>query len=118
VYRVGVRTRLFLAATTALALRPGPAAAGDDWFGRDKALHFGATFAISTAGYAGTSALSREPILRLGVGATLAMGAGIAKEMYDRTSGGDPSLRDLTWDAIGTATGLLTAWLVDRYLLR
>jgi uncharacterized protein YfiM (DUF2279 family) len=116
-YRLAVSKRFLRAATAVLALRAAPAAAGDDWFGRDKALHFGATFVIASAGYAGGAALSREPVVRLGVGATLAMGAGIAKEMYDRTSGGDPSLRDLTWDAIGTATGLLTSWLIDHYLL-
>ena len=80
------------------------------------ALHFGASFALASVGYAGGAALSREPVVRLGVGATVAMGAGIAKEMADR-SGGDPSLKDLTWDALGTATGLVTAWLVDHFLL-
>jgi putative lipoprotein len=96
----------------------GPAWAGDDWFGRDKALHFGATFVIAGAGYAGGAAISGEPVVRLGTGAALAMGAGIAKEMHDRATGGDASLRDLTWDAVGTATGLFTAWLIDRYLWR
>ena len=105
------------ALTVAFALRSAPAAARDDWFGRDKALHFGATFALAGAGYAGGAAVSTEPVVRLGCGAMVAMGAGIAKEMYDRVSGGDPSLRDLTWDAIGTATGLLSAWLIDRYLI-
>lgn len=99
-------------------LTPLPAAARDDWFGRDKALHFGATFALAGAGYAGGAALSDEPVVRFGAGTTLAMGAGIAKELYDRSSGGDPSLKDLTWDALGTATGLVTAWLIDRYLAR
>jgi putative lipoprotein len=103
------------------ALRPRPARAGDDWFGRDKALHFGASFALAGAAYAGAAALDREPrapaVVPLGIGAMVALGAGVAKEMHDRTSGGDPSLRDLTWDGIGTATGLLTAWLIDHYLL-
>jgi putative lipoprotein len=101
----------------ALALVPSPAAARDDWFGRDKALHFGVSFALAGAGYAGGAVFSREPVVRFGVGGTVAMGAGIAKELYDRTSGGDPSLKDLTWDALGTATGLCTAWLIDRYLV-
>jgi uncharacterized protein YfiM (DUF2279 family) len=98
-----------------LLLGPTPAAAQDEWLGRDKALHFGATFLLAGAGYAGGAALSREPVVRLGVGATVAMGAGIAKEMADR-SGGDPSLKDLTWDALGTATGLVTAWLFDHFV--
>ena len=94
----------------------GRASARDDWFGRDKALHFGATFALAGAGYAAGAAFSPEPVVRFGVGGTLAMGAGIAKELYDRSSGGDPSLKDLTWDALGTASGLVTAWLFDRYV--
>jgi putative lipoprotein len=101
----------------AMALAPSPAAARDDWFGRDKALHFGATFVLAGAGYAGASAFSSEPVVRLGVGGGLAMGVGIGKELYDRGHGGDPSLKDLTWDALGTATGLVTAWLIDRYLV-
>jgi putative lipoprotein len=106
-----------LALATLLMMPAAPAAAHDEWFGRDKALHFGATFVLGGTGYAAGAALSPEPVVRFGLGATLGMGAGIAKEMYDRTSGGDPSLRDLTWDAVGTATGLLTAWLIDRFVL-
>jgi putative lipoprotein len=101
----------------ALLFGAAPARARDDWFGRDKALHFGATFGLAGAGYAAGAAFSREPVVRFGVGGTLAMGAGIAKELYDRSSGGDPSLKDLTWDALGTASGLVTAWLIDRYLV-
>jgi putative lipoprotein len=94
-----------------------PALAQDDWFGRDKALHFGATFVLARGGYAAGAALSREPVVPFVAGATVAMGAGIAKELYDHASGGDASLRDLTWDAVGTATGLVTAWLIDRFLV-
>jgi uncharacterized protein YfiM (DUF2279 family) len=108
--------KILPALAVALLLGPTPAAAQDDWLGRDKALHFGATFVLAGAGYAGGAALSREPVVRLGTGAMLAMGAGIAKEMSDR-SGGDPSLKDLSWDALGTATGLVTAWLVDHLVL-
>jgi putative lipoprotein len=116
-YRRRVSRMLLAMLAVAFTLRPTPARAQDDWFGRDKALHFGASFALAGAGYAGGAALSPEPVVRFGVGATVALGAGVAKEIYDRASGGDASLRDLTWDALGTATGLVTAWLVDRYLL-
>jgi putative lipoprotein len=107
--------RILPVLAVALVLGPTPVQAQDEWLGRDKALHFGATFALSGIGYAGGAALSHEPVVRLGVGATVAMGAGIAKEMADR-HGGDPSLKDLSWDALGTATGLVTAWLVDHFL--
>jgi putative lipoprotein len=107
--------RILAALVVVLVLRPTPAAAQDDWLGRDKGLHFAATFALAGAGYAGGAVLTREPVVRLGMGATVAMGAGIAKEMADR-SGGDPSLKDLTWDALGTATGLVSAWLLDHFL--
>jgi putative lipoprotein len=111
-----VARRILPVLAVALLAAPTPAAAQDDWLGRDKALHFGASFALAGAGYAGGAALSREPVVRLGIGAAVALGAGIAKEMYDRSGHGDPSLKDLTWDALGTATGLVTAWLVDHFL--
>lgn len=104
---------------TALCFACVPRAAvaqSDPWLGRDKALHFGASFALAGGGYAGTSLLSPSPTVRATSGAAIALGAGIAKEVYDRYAGGHPSWRDLTWDAVGTATGVLTAWLLDRYV--
>ncbi len=110
------------AALVALALasaspRPARAADPDPWFGRDKALHFGATFVLGSGGYAGAALLTERPAWRATTGAGVGLGVGIAKEVYDRYAGGDPSWRDLTWDAVGTATGVLVAWLLDRYLL-
>ena len=67
-------------------------------------------------GYAGASAFSKRESTRLTTGAGLALAAGTAKEVYDGYSGGDASLRDLTWDVVGAATGTVLSWLVDRYL--
>ena len=103
----------------ALGIGAPPKAAAadpDPWFGRDKALHFGATFTLSTGGYASTAFGSERQGVRAAAGASLAMSAGIAKEIYDHYAGGDASFRDLTWDAVGTATGVLVAWLLDRYV--
>jgi putative lipoprotein len=105
-----------LVVAVAVLLRPSAAAGRDDWLGRDKALHFGVTFTLAGAGYAAAAPLHRTPVARLGLVATLVMATGIAKEMHDRATGGDPSLRDLAWDGVGTATGLVVGWLVDRYL--
>jgi putative lipoprotein len=88
----------------------------DPWLGRDKALHFGASFLLASGGYAGTALLTDKTPVRVAAGTGLALTAGIAKEVYDRYAGGDPSWRDLTWDVVGTTTGVLVAWLVDRYL--
>ncbi len=104
---------------------------GDAWWARDKALHFGASAGIAVGGYAGSAlveALVREPELgqggradrklRLAIGGGLALGAGIAKELSDRYTGGDPSWRDLGWDVVGTATGLAVAYSIDWLITR
>jgi putative lipoprotein len=67
-------------------------------------------------GYAGTARFTGREGTRIGVGAGLALGAGAAKELYDRVAGGDASPRDLTWDVVGAATGTMLSWLIDRYL--
>lgn len=89
------------------------AADPDPWFGRDKALHFTATATLASAGYGAAAALGDDRRWRFGTGATVGLGAGIAKEALDATGAGDASWRDLTWDAIGTATGLALAALID-----
>jgi len=103
----------------ALVLRP-PAAAraqgGDDWLGRDKALHFSFSAAIAGAGYAGASLVTPDRRWRLGTGAGLAIAAGAGKEIADAYGLGDPSWKDFTWDLIGAATGLGVAWLIDHFL--
>jgi putative lipoprotein len=98
------------------ASTPSLAADRDPWWGQDKALHFSACFMVAGDGYAGTSLFSKRETTRLGTGAGLAIAAGAAKEVYDRYAGGDASVRDLTWDVVGAATGTMVSWLVDRYL--
>lgn len=87
---------------------------GDPWLGPDKALHFGASAVLAGGGYTLGALASEETAPRFIVGAGVALTAGAAKELYDLTGRGDFSLRDLTWDAIGTATGLLISYAVDR----
>lgn len=92
------------------------AAEADPWFGHDKALHFSISAALAGGGYGATAALSDARSWRLPVGATIALAAGVGKELYDLSGRGDPSWRDLTWDVAGTVTGLAVAWLIDRLL--
>lgn len=86
----------------------------DPWFGRDKALHFGASFALAVGGYAAASWAFERRAGRVALSASIAIGAGVAKEIADYQFKGDPSARDLAWDAIGTAAGVLVAWAIDR----
>jgi putative lipoprotein len=92
------------------------AVGGDDWLGRDKALHFSASAVIAGAGYGGASLLTDDRRWRLAAGGGLAIAAGAGKEIADSYGLGDPSWKDFSWDLIGTATGLGIAYLIDRLL--
>jgi putative lipoprotein len=87
----------------------------DPWFGRDKAYHFSISAALAAGGYGVTRSLTDDRSTCLALGGALALTAGAGKELYDLSGRGDPSLRDLTWDVLGTATGLLLTWAVDRF---
>jgi putative lipoprotein len=97
---------------------PAMAQASDPWWGPDKVLHFGATAALATGGYATGALLFEGELPRFALGAGLGLGAGVAKELWDLSGRGDPSWKDLTWDVVGTGTGLLASWVVDRFILR
>jgi putative lipoprotein len=93
------------------------AAEPDPWFGRDKAMHFSVSFALAGNAYADSTPFTKRTSIRILTAVGVALSAGIAKEVYDQYEGRGFSWRDLTWDTVGTATGTLVAWLVDRYLL-
>ena len=80
----------------------------DPWFGHDKALHFAASASLAT---------DSRPT-RVVVGASFALGVGVLKEVWDLTGHGDASWRDLTWDLVGTTTGILVAYAIDWMILR
>ncbi|MET0403829.1 MAG: hypothetical protein ABW123_15570 [Cystobacter sp.] len=86
----------------------------DAWFARDKALHFGVSAGLAGVGYAGGALLFEAPEARWLTGAGVALGAGLSKEVYDAARGSFFSWKDLTWDVLGTATGLTLSWAVDR----
>lgn len=109
---IGVVSLVACSASTARAQDTDP------WFGRDKAFHFAATTCIAAGGYGASAAFTDDRAKRLLVGGSLAMAAGIGKEVWDLDGHGDASWRDLTWDVIGTVTGLAVAtaidWLIHR----
>jgi putative lipoprotein len=94
------------------------AADGDAWFGRDKALHFSLSAAISAGGYGVASLATDDGRWRYLAGAAAGLGAGAGKESLDAAGLGDASWRDFTWDVIGTATGLALSGLIDWLWLR
>ena len=96
------------------------AADPDPWLGQDKALHFGASAVIASGTYAlGGLWQPSSETKRLLLGGSVALGAGVAKELYDLISRrGSPSWRDLAWDVAGTAVGLAVAWVVDRFVVQ
>jgi putative lipoprotein len=85
----------------------------DPWWGRDKALHFSASASLAVVGYAGTSMGTENRAARAAGGAALAVGAGVAKELWDLDGHGDASWKDLTWDLIGATTGVLFSLAID-----
>lgn len=114
--RVVKRFRLVVCALllALFALVPGRARADqDDFWGRDKALHFSFSVVLSAGTYTASSFFfdARYPRLLLGAGVSLGLGAG--KELADLAGLGTPSWKDFAWDVIGTATGLLLAYGLD-----
>jgi putative lipoprotein len=116
-----VSLSLLLSLTTTLARPPvahADPANADPWFGRDKLIHFAAAGSLAVVGYANAAMLTENRPARAGVGAALAIGAGVAKELWDLDGHGDASWRDLSWDFVGAAAGLLVSvgvdWAVHR----
>jgi putative lipoprotein len=106
-------TLLCVLAPTLLPAGPARASDRDPWFGPDKALHFGASALLAAGGYGATALVSDDRRVRLAVGGGVAFSLGIAKELWDLSGHGDPSWRDLTWDAVGTVSGLAVAAALD-----
>jgi putative lipoprotein len=113
----GVALFVFVAFTSharAQQAAPDP----DPWFGRDKALHFAASASIAVVAYGGTALATDDRPTRVVVSASVALGAGILKELWDLSGHGDASWRDLTWDVVGTTTGVLFAYGLDWAIAR
>lgn len=104
---------LALALTALAAGMPDDARAEDRWWGADKGMHFGASLVITAGGHAVSGLWLDETWQRAVAGASLGLGAGVGKELWDLAGHGDPSWRDLTWDVVGVATGTGLALLVE-----
>ncbi len=78
----------------------------DDWTGRDKAAHFGVSFALGAC----ASRLSDDTWTAFG----LALMPGLAKEVYDSQQDCNRfSWKDMGWNAAGAYLGVRTGnWLL------
>lgn len=112
-----MRNARFAAALFAAAIcvhAPSAARADDDpWTGTDKTLHFAVSGGIAAGAYTGGAFLFDARRDALIFGGAIALAAGVGKEIADLAGAGDPSWKDLTWDLMGTVTGLALAWSVD-----
>jgi putative lipoprotein len=115
------RRALALAAPIALlctlaapAVHAEPPRPVDPFFGRDKALHFSACAVFAGAGY-GAAALGgmHDRADRAVMGASVAIGVGLTKEVLDAAGLGTPSWKDFAWDVLGTLAGLGVSLTVD-----
>ncbi len=68
---------------------------------------------LGASGYGAGSLVFDKRWQRAGAGATVALTAGGAKELYDLAGYGDPSYKDLVFDVAGTALGVIAAYLID-----
>ncbi len=78
------------------------AAAGDSWFGIDKLKHFFLSAFATSVSFSALQAAgaNRSTAMTGAIGASAALGVG--RELYNLRTTRVFSLRDLTWDAIGT----------------
>src|SRR3954468_11495154 len=78
----------------------------DPWFGIDKVKHFFMSAFITSVSYSALQ-LGRANHSSAMAGAIgFSMAVGVGRELHDmRVPGNLFSVRDLTWDAIGTAAG-------------
>jgi putative lipoprotein len=78
--------------------------ARDRWFGPDKLQHFFASAFVQSLSYGVLRRAGAEQGAALtGASLTSAL-AGVGKEVHDRHTKGEFSLRDLTWDVAGAGS--------------
>lgn len=113
-------TTVFFALMALLCVGPAGALAQegtveeDDWFGRDKMLHFGASAAIAAGGTLVGTRLFDTDAGAAGFGLVVSLGAGGLKEWSDSRGGGDPSWRDMAWNVAGAVVGAGIVYLWQR----
>ena len=92
------------------------AQASDGWFGDDKALHFSGAAVIASGTWLVAAQVTDDAWRCALSAAGASLLAGAAKELFDLAGAGTASWRDVTWDALGTAAGVLVSWAVHHWV--
>lgn len=101
-------------ATTAVFVTAVPQSAATPSLGEDKLLHFGVSLSLSSAGYWFGASITESRLAPFFIGGGFALAAGLGKELWDLSGGGEAEWLDLAFDLMGSAVGLLIAWTVHR----
>lgn len=111
VRKLPIGVAYLLAASVAVSATEARA---DEWWGTDKALHFGVSAGLAGGSYAVIATQTESRSVRCLAAAATSLALGAAKEGYDAAGHGDASWRDFTWDVVGTAVGVTLAYVIDQ----
>ncbi|MGR3303602.1 MAG: hypothetical protein ACUZ8I_14040 [Candidatus Scalindua sp.] len=90
-----------------------PAAKKDEWFAKDKAQHFSASFLIGALTYSIARAGEADKNDASIIAFSFSSSCGIAKEINDEVKRNDWSYKDLIWDIIGSVAGVSISNALD-----
>lgn len=86
------------------------AASADRWLSADKLQHFLSSAFVQSLAYGSLRGAGASHAAALAGASVTTAAVGVGKEIYDGRTKGDPSFRDLAWDAAGAgAISLLLA---------
>jgi putative lipoprotein len=87
------------------------------FFGADKSLHFSISAAAALTCELALNSFQLPASLHYPLALALPLGLGFGKELLDYARGGQASRADLTWDILGVATGVLVAFVLEKWLI-
>jgi uncharacterized protein YfiM (DUF2279 family) len=91
-----------------LSLNGSSTARSDDgWLSTDKVKHFLTSAFVQSLAYGSLRGVGASHGVALAGATVTSAVAGVGKELYDARTGGDPSVRDLAWDAAGAGVASL-----------
>jgi putative lipoprotein len=79
----------------------------DAWFGPDKLQHFFTSAFVQSLGYGVLRRAGADPGPAITGASVVTAIVGVGKEVRDRRTKGEFSVRDLTWDAAGAGSASL-----------